>query len=820
MKLISALLETTAYSAALCLAIIAFKAVFQKKLSPALHFALWFLLIARLLMPVTVESGFHLLPAEAAGPVMDTFTDATAPGQAIPAAPAADTRYSEAPVISSGETDAAAVQPKSDSHKSAFTLTWAQALVAAWVLGMAANAVRLICVSTKLNRRMAQYSAAPDARARRIYVECLSRLGVKRELPLTLLEGLSSPALTVSVRPRVILPGSVSDTLTDEQLGYTLAHELMHYKRGDHIVSLLLRLIETVYWFNPVVWLMKRELVRDMETACDSAVTAAYGKAERREYAMTLVTLFAQPQSGAYLLGMALSSTEKDAERRVRGVFRPHRSKAYARALAIVLSAVLLIGCFTTACQPTPETEVVVVKENTYDERQTDAASIADEIGFTEHIGGEWTLTDKLSLTLNAGMTVPVPFEDYKVYRGQLADFTQQEAYALAGLFVPGVEMTAYDGGKLTKAQVWTLLLDAQKSLAELEAGTYVHPDNMDSPAPAVEEQREIVAMYEEWYAKAPEANEVLPTDISGYTANGNYFYGEFPVEGSKFCGKFAVGYGDRNSHGGMFYNNSRYDLTEQHNMMPAPADRDDVYGDSTPPVLDTTVEEAVKTATALAERMGVTGLAYSFTTPARCWTDDMTTGTLNAWWVVFTRRIDGIPVLDLARSEQMADNGPGLPMERLVVTVSDEGVLAVNWMGYTKLTGIENERPAFIGFDSVTAAVQNGVKAQNAYIDADGLGADIERLDVEVTNGTLEYVRLKAPNGGQREVRFIPAWVFDVTYQRTWTDAALANNPYIEKTDSYGGILVINALDGSYIDPYWVSGTEESSPQVALPAA
>ena len=64
MKLISALLEVTAYSAVLFMAVMGFKLAFKKWLSPALHFALWFLVIARLCLPVTVESGFHFFTVE------------------------------------------------------------------------------------------------------------------------------------------------------------------------------------------------------------------------------------------------------------------------------------------------------------------------------------------------------------------------------------------------------------------------------------------------------------------------------------------------------------------------------------------------------------------------------------------------------------------------------------------------------------------------------------------------------------------------------------------------------------------------------------
>lgn len=54
MKLLNTLFEITIYSAVLFAAVTGFKLAFKNKLSPALHFTLWFLVIARLCIPVTI----------------------------------------------------------------------------------------------------------------------------------------------------------------------------------------------------------------------------------------------------------------------------------------------------------------------------------------------------------------------------------------------------------------------------------------------------------------------------------------------------------------------------------------------------------------------------------------------------------------------------------------------------------------------------------------------------------------------------------------------------------------------------------------------
>lgn len=348
MKLLNTLFEITIYSAVLFAAVTGFKLAFKNKLSPALHFTLWFLVIARLCIPMTIESGFHLFTVEQEKPLVQqqipevSAFDAPTPAATREAAPS-EALHSEAP---------APVQeplPAADSPKPVFTIASADALIALWVAGMAFRAAALLFGERRLHLAMAHNTLPTDARTRDIYDACCAELGIAHKLPLQSMAGIYSPALTVGLKPMILLPANITDTLSEAQLAYALRHELMHYRRRDHLLALLLLLLTCVYWFNPIVWLMKRELMKDMETACDSAVTARLNGTERREYAMTLLALFSQPCRANSVLGMALSPAEKDAERRVREVFGAHRSKAPVKILAALLSALLLACCFTTA---------------------------------------------------------------------------------------------------------------------------------------------------------------------------------------------------------------------------------------------------------------------------------------------------------------------------------------------------------------------------------------------------------------------------------------------------------------------------------------
>lgn len=100
---------------------------------------------------------------------------------------------------------------------------------------------------------------------------------------------LLSPVLAGVFRPRIILP---PDLDPDSPAGrMVLAHEHVHRRRLDNLWRTLAILIACVHWFNPLVWVMLRAFLHDMELSCDEAVLrkGRYGREERKAYARTLL---------------------------------------------------------------------------------------------------------------------------------------------------------------------------------------------------------------------------------------------------------------------------------------------------------------------------------------------------------------------------------------------------------------------------------------------------------------------------------------------------------------------------------------------------
>lgn len=118
------------------------------------------------------------------------------------------------------------------------------------------------------------------------YAAQAQRLNLKRVPRLLACPGLEVPMLTGLVAPALMLP---QDTSPEDRMDYALLHELIHYRRRDIWLKALVMLTVSVHWFNPVMWLMVRQVDRDIELACDEMALTVLPEEEHLAYGETIL---------------------------------------------------------------------------------------------------------------------------------------------------------------------------------------------------------------------------------------------------------------------------------------------------------------------------------------------------------------------------------------------------------------------------------------------------------------------------------------------------------------------------------------------------
>src|SRR6266851_1048532 len=234
----------------------------------------------------------------------------------------------------------------SDAAVMAAALPWRAWLGAIWLAGSGLWLVLAAYRIYRFHRLLRLTQRAPPSlqiRARHL----AERLGLAVCPDVCVVPAPVSPLLWVLAgAPRLLVPESLLQRLTEEQWDTLLAHELAHLRRGDHWVRFLELACLGLYWWHPVVWWARRELREAEEQWCDAwVVWVLPGAAEI--YASALVEAVTYLSSARTALPLAASGIGHMhlLKRRLTMIMRGTTPKALSAAgsLAVLgLAAVLL----------------------------------------------------------------------------------------------------------------------------------------------------------------------------------------------------------------------------------------------------------------------------------------------------------------------------------------------------------------------------------------------------------------------------------------------------------------------------------------------
>jgi hypothetical protein len=106
----------------------------------------------------------------------------------------------------------------------------------------------------------------------RAAVRASTRLDLPTPVEVRSSPGLLEPGVVGLFRPILLLPEPLVESLTPSQLAALLAHELCHINRRDNLFASMHMIVEALFWFHPLVWLIGARLVEERERACDEEV--------------------------------------------------------------------------------------------------------------------------------------------------------------------------------------------------------------------------------------------------------------------------------------------------------------------------------------------------------------------------------------------------------------------------------------------------------------------------------------------------------------------------------------------------------------------
>ena len=282
---------------------------FLKRAPKIFSYALWGIVLLRLLVPVSIESPMSFVPERT------EFTSMVDVNEALPEI---EFQTAEDRLDNKRQME---ISPTGDPVVLSHSIVEPQHyLTMIWIAGMLFLSVRSLLAYLGLRERV--------------------KVSVLYQKGIYIADDIDTPFVMGFFQPKIYLPGTLDQT----EQKYIIAHERHHIRRGDHIFKALGFLALTIHWFNPFVWAAFILSGRDMEMSCDEAVIRKLGEDVRAEYSASLLNLATGKRMFA---GTPLAFDEGDPTERVRNLAR-WKKPAIWIILICLIACIILAACLLT----------------------------------------------------------------------------------------------------------------------------------------------------------------------------------------------------------------------------------------------------------------------------------------------------------------------------------------------------------------------------------------------------------------------------------------------------------------------------------------
>lgn len=299
--------KTSLMASIIVVLILLVRAALKDRLPIKWQYMLWFVLLARVLLPWVPESSFSLY---------NLFSFADKP-IALPISSMDDdmSRLSAERASAINESSRNPDKSISGAERSDVTNNDSPAFIhsalsLSWLLGVLAITAYVLVSNRKLSRRMMKEAyVVSDEDSLRVLQQCREDLKIKRTLPLLVSNGVSSPTLYGVLRPKIVLPSKYFAQFRNDELRHILLHEFVHYIRKDIVTNWLFTILLILNWFNPILWYASRKMREDQELSCDDRVISCLEKDEVKQYGYTIVKLLEANMTSGFRPVVATSFT-------------------------------------------------------------------------------------------------------------------------------------------------------------------------------------------------------------------------------------------------------------------------------------------------------------------------------------------------------------------------------------------------------------------------------------------------------------------------------------------------------------------------------
>ena len=336
-------------SSILILVVIILRTVFKGRISLRLQYAIWGLVLLRLLIPVSfgssnisVENLSSNIQKQPVAQVISDLGNLSIPTQSYEHAyqkviEEYEAAWIDVDHLEGSELEALEYEAYDKMEGKTISEIIGELALLIWIMGIVLVGIVFVTTNTRFRKRIMSSRYA---------------LGVqKNRLDVYATEMIDTPCLFGLKNPAIYVTYPVADHQT--LLRHTVEHEATHHRHGDHIWSVLRCVCLAVHWYNPLVWWAAILSQRDGELACDEATIKALGEGERAEYGRTLIGMTCQKKANVLITATTMTASKSGIKERIMLIAKKPRMAVYT-LITVLLIASVAVGCTFTGAKNDP----------------------------------------------------------------------------------------------------------------------------------------------------------------------------------------------------------------------------------------------------------------------------------------------------------------------------------------------------------------------------------------------------------------------------------------------------------------------------------
>ncbi|GGH65660.1 hypothetical protein GCM10008014_45260 [Paenibacillus silvae] len=188
-----------------------------------------------------------------------------------------------------------------------------------------------------------------------------------------------TPMVIGFIKPVIVMP---TTNLTPKEKALILSHELVHLNRRDLLVKLIVLLANSIHWFNPMVYFLKKQTMIYCELSCDEKVVQNLNVRDRRIYGETLLSMLEYGVMKRNPIGVShFYHSKENMKRRLRNLMNVKKKKSSIVLLSVATSLLLIssggLASSYASAATTPSSQYLLKGGSNVTVRSSDGTSIS-----------------------------------------------------------------------------------------------------------------------------------------------------------------------------------------------------------------------------------------------------------------------------------------------------------------------------------------------------------------------------------------------------------------------------------------------------------